>query len=97
VTRLPYSEDLYQLLHRVSIGKVVLHDACEVHAQGWAWVGADMSVPFQDLCGAAFHARLIVLGMHQVDGSPASLSSTGWERYLEFRERHLSEVRGIPA
>jgi hypothetical protein len=97
VTRLLYSEELYQLLHRVSCNLLVLHDSCEVHAQGWSWVGSDMSPLFQELCGSAFHARLIDIGEHQIDGSPASLSAAGRERYLEFRARYLAETRGVSA
>jgi hypothetical protein len=97
MTRLPYSEELYQLLYRVSQNLLVLHDACEVYPQGWSWVDSAMSSAFQELCDAAFHARLIKLGMHQLDGSPASLSLEGWKRYVECRDRHLSEVRGVGA
>lgn len=95
MTRLVCSEELYQLLHRVGQNLVVLHDTCEPHAPGWSWRESDMSVPFQQLCTDAHHARLIDLGMHQPWGSPASLSSAGWDRLAELKERHLTEVRGV--
>ncbi len=97
VTRLPYSEDLYQLLRRVNEGFVTHHDSAEVHAPGWSWKQSDMSAQTQDLCSQAFHARLIELGTHQPWGSPAFLSPSGVERLEELYRRHIAEVRGVPA
>jgi hypothetical protein len=97
VTRLPYSEDLYQLLHRVAEHLVVLHDECEVHAPGWSWTQSDMSEPFQQLCTDARHAGLIDLGYHQPWGSPAFLSPSGVERLEELYRRHMSENGGVVA
>jgi len=95
--RLPYSEDLYQLLHRVADHLVVLHDSCEPHAPGWSWTQSDMSEPFRELCENAYRARLIDLGYHQPWGSPAFLSASGVERLEELYLRHMSENGGAVA
>jgi hypothetical protein len=97
MTRLPYSEDLYQLLHRVADHLVVLHSECEVHVPGWSWKQSDMSEQFQELCTDARHAGLIDLGLHQPWGSPAFLTQSGVERLEELYRRHMSEVRGVTA
>lgn len=97
MTRLQYSEDLYQLLHRVNDQLVVRHDACEPHPQGWSWNQSHMSQSFQDLCEDAYRARLIDLGVHQPWGSPAFLSPSGVERLEELYRRHISEMRGVTA
>jgi hypothetical protein len=97
VTRLAYSEELYQLLYRVADHLVVLHNSCEPHAPGWSWHQSDMSPPLQELCHDAHRAGLIDLGVHQPWGSPAFLSPTGVERLEELYRRHMSEVRGVTA
>lgn len=97
MTRLPYSEDLYQLLHRVNDHLVVLHDECEVHIPGWSWHRSDMSPLFQELCEDAYRARLVDIGVHQPWGSPAFLSPTGVERLEELYRRHISALGGVTA
>lgn len=94
MTRL-YSEDLYQLLRRVAEGFVAWHDAAEVHAPGFSWLAADMSLPFQELCVDAHHARLLDIGHHEAWGSTVSLTVAGADRLEELRLRHNSEVRGV--
>lgn len=96
MTRLAYSEDLYQLLHRVNDGLVVMHFSTEP-TPGWSWLNSHMSLSCQELCAEAFHARLIELGMHQQWGSPAFLSPSGVERLADLYRRHMSEMRGVTA
>jgi hypothetical protein len=95
MTRLAYSEDLYQLLRRVAEGLVAHHDECEPHAPGFSWQAADMSLPIQELCGQANHARLLHIGLHHPWGSAVSLTPAGLERMEELRDRHNAEVRGV--
>jgi hypothetical protein len=90
-----YSEDLFQLLSRVSGGFVVWHDEAEVHAPGFSWQQSDMSVAFQELCTDALHARLVCLGHHEPWGSAVSLSDTGVARLAEWREQRSAGLRGV--
>jgi hypothetical protein len=92
MTRLSYSEELYQLLHRVHGGLVVMHFSTDP-TPGWSWVDSHMSEKFQELCACSFHARLIDLGMHQPWGSPAFLSPSGMERLEELHRRHICELK----
>lgn len=90
-----YSEDLYQLLSRVGSGFVVYHDEAEPHAPGFSWQESDMSLPFQEMCTTALHARLVRLGHHEPWGSAVSLSDTGIERLAQWREQRLAGLRGV--
>jgi hypothetical protein len=94
VTRLPASEELYQLLHRLNDQLVVLHDSTEP-TPGWSWTNSHMSQSCQELCEDAYRARLVDLGVHQPWGSPAFLSPSGVERLDELYRRHVAELRGV--
>lgn len=95
MTRLPFSEELYQLLRRVNEGFVFHHDLAETHAPGWSWQASDMSLSFQELCAEANHARLLHIGLHNPWGSAVSLTGDGETRLKELRDRHNAEARGV--
>ena len=94
MTLLPRLEDLYQLLSRVNQGIAVYHDSCAVHAQGFAWHGADMSEPFRLLSEQALRDGLVLLGVHDIDGSQVSLTATGEVCLRELRAQHDAALRG---
>lgn len=93
MTRLCYTEDLYQLLSRIGNGFVMWHDGTEVHCPGFSWQQSDMSWPIQELCSDALHAQLISLGHHEPWGSAVSLSASGSERLAEWREQRAAGLR----
>lgn len=95
MTRLAYSEELFQVLSKVSGGYVMWHDGAEVHAPGFSWLQSDMSWQFQELCTDVLHAGLIMLGHHEPWGSAVSLSDTGVIRLAEWREQRLAGVRSV--
>lgn len=91
---LPALEDLFQLLSRVAKGIAVYHDSCDVHAQGFAWHGADMSEPFRLLSESALRDGLLWLGHHDIDGSQVSLTGTGTDRLTDLqRQRNAAVTR----
>lgn len=93
MTRLLYTEELFQVLSRVDGGFIVWHDAAEAHLPGFSWQQSDMSVPFQECCTDALHAGLICLGHHEPWGSAVSLSDTGVARLAEWRAQRLLGLR----
>lgn len=95
MTRLPFSEELYQLLRRVNEGFVVWHNSCDVHAPGFAWVATDMSEAYREQCGQAYHARLVDIGVHHDGASAVSLTDTGEDRLRELQARHNAVGGGV--
>lgn len=94
MTRLQ-SEDLSVLLRKVNEGHIIWHDCTDVHAPGFAWIGADMSEEYRELCGQAYHARLIDIGSHHAGASAVSLTVAGVERLAQLQSRHNETVRGV--
>ena len=86
-------ETLYQLLHRVRDAHVVWHNCCDIHAQGFAWIGSDMSESFRDLCERARYAGLVQVGLHHAGASAVSLTGAGEARLMELASRRT--VRGV--
>lgn len=95
MTRLAYTEDLYFLLLKVTRQVVVFHDACEAHAPGFSFVGADMTEWAQESFRDFRHAGLIEVGHHEPWGSAVSLSNTGLTRLAQWRERYLASARSV--
>lgn len=91
----PLFEELFQLLRRVDEKFVVWHNACDVHAPGFSWHGADMSLPYQELCAYAQREGLLDIGVHRDGASAVSLSDTGKDRLAKGRAQRMAGSRGV--
>jgi hypothetical protein len=95
MTPLPLFEELFQLLRRIDEKFVVWHNACDIHAPGFSWHGADMSLPSQELCAYAQREGLLDIGVHRDGASQVSLTGAGTVRLTELQVQHNAEVRGV--
>ncbi len=92
---LPLFEELFQLLRRIDEKFVVWHTCADVHAPGFSWHGADMSLPSQELCAYAQREGLLDIGVHRDGASQVSLTGAGADRLKLLQAEHNATFRGV--
>lgn len=75
----------------VSRSRIVFHDGCGVHVQGWAWSsGSDMSEFIQERCNELRWAGLINVGVAEFCGNKVTVTPFGGDALWRW-----AQVRGV--